>query len=262
MLKETNGEISFITSTEPCPFCGILLSDTLEKRPAHKKQTHEVFFQRASQIPKLTFGIPSLDSCFNFMSTYDKICISGIETQSIVERLCVRAQMPHRYGGLGTNVLLIDGANTSDLYQCVDYAQQYGLDVKKTLRGIISSRAFTAYQIANMIIYELENAIKHYRVKIAIITNLPYFFTKDVFLDSNEIIQILKQITKSIQKINDCLVIMTTDSSTQFDSILYSICTKTIKIESTYGGLSVKINNKEKQNIIFLKKEEIESICV
>ena len=83
-----------------------------------------------------------------------------------------------------------------------------------------------------------------------------------MFLDSNEIIQILKQITKSIQKINDCLVIMTTDSSTQFDSMLYSICTKTIKIESTYGGLSVKTNNKDKQNIIFLKKEEIESICV
>ena len=262
MLKEINHEISFITSIEPCPFCGILLSDVLEKKPVREKQNLEVVFQKASQISRLTLGIPSLDSCFNFMSTYDKICISGIGTQSIVERLCVRAQMPHRYGGLGTNVLLIDGANTSDLYQCVDYAQRYGLDIKKTLKGIISSRAFSVYQIANTIIDELENAIKHYKVKIVIITNLLYFFTKGIFLDSNEIIQILKQITKSIQKINDCLVVMTTDLSTQFNSILYNICTKTIKIESSHNGLSVKINNKEKQKIVFLKKEEIESICV
>lgn len=262
ILKEINYEISFIASIEPCPFCGILLSDVLEKRPAHKRQKLKVIFQRASQIPKLTLGIPSLDSSFNFMSTYDKICISGVETQSIVERLCVRAQMPYRYGGLETDVLLIDGANTSNLYQCVDYAQQYGLDVKKTLKGIISSRAFTVYQIANTIIYELENAIKHYKVKIVIITNLLHFFTKGIFLESNEIMQILKQVTKTIQNINDCLVVMTTDLSTRFDNMLYSICTKTIKIESAYGGLSIKINNKEKQNSIFLKKEEIESICV
>jgi len=262
ILKEINYEVSFNASIEPCPFCGILLSDALEKRPAHKRQKLEVVFQRASQIPKLTLGIPSLDSCFNFMSTYDKICISGVETQSIVERLCVRAQMPHRYGGLETDVLLIDGANTSDLYQCVDYAQQYGLDVKKTLEGIISSRAFTAYQIANMLIYELENAIKYYKVKIVIITNLSYFYTKGMFLDSNEMIHILKQVTKAIQKINDCLVVMTTNLSTQFDNMLYSICTKTIKIESAYDGLFIKVNNKEKQNNIFLKREEIEIICV
>ena len=83
-----------------------------------------------------------------------------------------------------------------------------------------------------------------------------------MFLESNEIMQILKQVIKTIQNINDCLVVITTDSSTRFDNMLYSICTKTIKIESTYGGLSVKINNKDKQNSVFLKKEELESICV
>lgn len=262
LLKEINYEISFNASLESCPFCGIFLSGAVEKKPTSKKQKLEVVFQRASHIPRITLDIPSLDSCFNFISTYDKIFISGVETQKIVERLCVRAQMPHRYGGLETDVLLIDGANTSDLYQCVDYAQQYGLDVRKTLQGIISSRTFTVYQIANMIIYELENAIKHYNVKIVIITNLLHFFTKGIFLDSNEMIQILKQVTKSLQKINDCLVIITTNLSTQFDNMLYSICTKTIKIESSQDKLSVKINNKGKQNLVFLKKEEIETICV
>ena len=138
---------------------------------------------------KLYDGISSLDTCLNFLSTYDKICITGIKTQNIIERLCVRAQMPHRYGGIETKVLLIDGANTTDLYQCVDYAQQYGLDVRKILHGIISSRTFTVYQIANIIIHELENAISHYKVKIVIITSLLHFFTKGMFLDRNNFVQ-------------------------------------------------------------------------
>ena len=262
MLKETVYEIAFYASIESCPFCGTILSNVLQKRPVREKQKFKVVFQKASHLPKLTLGITSIDTFLHFLSTHDKICISGIKTQDIVERICVRAQMPHRYGGLETNVLLIDGANTSNLYQCVDYAQKYGLDVKKILQGIISSRTFTVYQIANLIINELENAIKHYKVKIVIITNLLYFFTKGMFLDSNEMSQILRQVMKTLQKINDCLVVITINDSTQFDSMIYNICTKTVKIKHDHDLLSVKISNDGKENFVLLKKEEIETICV
>lgn len=262
ILKEIDYEIPINTNIESCPFCGTLLSDVLQKRPLHKRQKLKIVFQKASQFPKMTFGISSLDTCLNFLSTYDKICITGIKTQNIIERLCVRAQMPHRYGGIETKVLLIDGANTTDLYQCVDYAQQYGLDVRKILHGIISSRTFTVYQIANIIIHELENAISHYKVKIVIITSLLHFFTKGMFLDSNEMLQILKQVIKTLRKINDCLIVITTESPTQFDNMLYSICTKTIKIEQEHDALSLKINNNGKKEFVFLKKDEIETIYV
>jgi len=261
-LKETRYEIFFGSQVEPCPFCGVLLLEALQKRSLHEKQKLEVIFQKASQFPKLTFGIKSLDACFNFLSTYDKICISGIKVQNIVEKLCVRAQMPHRYGGLETSVLLIDGANTSDLYQCVDYAQQYGLDIRKTLQQIISCRTFTVYQIANIIINELENAIKQYKVKIVIITNLLDYFIKELFLNSDEMIQILRQVIKKLQNIKNCLVVITTNNSTQFDGMIYSICTKTIKIKYDHNMICVKINNNGKETISFLKKEEIESIYV
>ena len=97
-------------------------------------------FQKASQIPKLTLDIPKLDSVLHFLTLGQKICISGIHVQKILEKICVRAQLPHRYGGLDSRVLLVDGANSSDLYQCVNFAQQYGLDVYKILDGIISSK--------------------------------------------------------------------------------------------------------------------------
>jgi hypothetical protein len=262
ILKEIDYEIPSNISIESCPFCGTLLSDTLQKRSTPKKQKLEVVFQRASQFPKLTFGITPLDTCLNFLSTYDKICITGIETQDIIERLCVRAQMSQRYGGIETKVLLIDGANTTDLYQCVDYAQRYGLDVRKILQGIISSRTFTVYQIAEIIMHELENTIKHYKAKIVIITNLLHFFTKGVFLDSNEMSQILKQVVKMLQKINDCLIVMTTESPTCFDNMLYKICTKTIKMKYDHDAVSLEINNNGKKSLIFLKREEIDTIYV
>src|SRR5437879_4543672 len=170
----------------PCPFCGSLLSETLQKRPLVQKITKPAIFQPASSIPRLTFDIDKLDSIINFLGVNQKICIAGRHTQKLVERLCVRAQLPRQYGGLGTKVLLIDGANSSDLYQCVDFARQYGLDVNKVLNGIISSRTFTIYQLANLVTLELENTIKHFGVNLVIVTN-PLHYANDPYLNQTEI---------------------------------------------------------------------------
>ena len=119
-----------------------------------------------------------------------------------------KGQLPHRYEGLDTDVLLIDGANSSDLYQCVDFAQQYGLDANKILNGIISSRVFTIYQLADTIIRELSRTIKQYNVKVVVVTNLPHYFTDDAYLDTNEVKSTLKEIVKTLSNIKDCLVIV------------------------------------------------------
>ena len=92
--------------------------------------------------------------------------MSGRHTQKILERICVRAQLPHRYGGLNSKVLLVDDVNSSDLYQCVDFRQQYGLDVNNILDGIISSRVFTVYQLTNTIINELTHVINSMILKL------------------------------------------------------------------------------------------------
>jgi hypothetical protein len=64
-------------------------------------------------------------------------------------RLCVRALMSKRQGGFeSTNVIFIDaGEKSSDVYQCVNFAQHYGLDIKKVLQSILVTRAFTNWQI-------------------------------------------------------------------------------------------------------------------
>lgn len=217
-------------------------------------------FQKASQIPKLRLDILKLDSVLHFLTLGQKICISGIHVQKIIERICVRAQLPHRHGGLDSKVLLVDGANSSDLYQCVDFAQQYGLDVHKILDGIISSRAFTVYQLTYTIIKELPNAIKQRNVKVVVITNLLYYFTNDPCLDTNEMKIILKEIIKTLKKIQNCLVVVSLGSPTQYDYLFSELFLRTIHIQQDYNELSIYIDDDGKKSLLPLKPDELETI--
>jgi len=261
ILKESDSEIQLIHTLEPCPFCGTLLSDTIkQRRIQNKPHFPSIVFQKASQIPKLTFDIEKIDSTLNFLTANQKVCIAGVHTQKLVERLCVRAQLPCRYGGLDSKVLLIDGANSSDLYQCVDFAQQYGLDVKKILSGIISCRTFTVYQLANLIVHQLHNAIKQYGVKILVITHLLNFFTNDPYLNYHEMQQILQTVLESLKKVENCLVVVSLGSSTQFDDMVLQSFSRTIKIKSDYNALSVSISDSGKNQTMLLDSDTLEII--
>ena len=249
VLKEADFEIDFSTSAEPCPFCGTILSEALQKRILnHVVKNISTFFKKASVLPKMTLDIPKLDKSLHFLTLNNKVCISGIHTQKLIERLCVRAQLPSTYGGLNSKVLLVDGANSSDLYQCVDFAQQYGLNAGKILDGIVSSRAFTVYQLANTIIYELPRAIKQYDVKIVVITDLLSYFTNDPCLDVNEMKIILKEIVKTLNMIQNCLVVVSLGLPTQYDSLFSKLFSRTISIQKRYGALSVHIDDDGKEN--------------
>ena len=260
ILKEINFELDVSFSIELCPFCGIILSENIQKRSLNiSLKSPTTVFQRASKLPKLTFDIQKLDEKLHFLTLENKVCLSGIHTQKLIERLCVRVQLPSRYGGLNSKVLLIDGANSSDVYQCVDFAQQYGLDVNKTLDGIISSRSFTVYQLANTIIHELPNTIKQYNVKVVIITNLLYYFTNDPYLDSIEMKSILKEIIKTLSNIQNCMVVVSLSFSTQYDYLFSKLFSRIIDIKKNYGSLSVHITDNGKKTSTFLKEDELET---
>ena len=260
-LKELNSEAHLICSIEPCPFCGTLLSNSLQQRKIqHLTKSPAIIFQKASQLPKITFDIDKIDSILHFLTPDQKICLSGIHTQKIVERLCVRAQLPCRYGGLNSKVLLIDGANSSDLYQCVDFAQQYGLDVKKILSGIISCRTFTVYQIAHLIVHELHDAIKQYGAKIVVITHLLHFFTNDPYLNPHEMQQILKTVVESLKEIENCLVVISLGLPTAFDGMLLQLFSKTIKVKQSHNALSIHIDDLGKMQSMPLDDDALEII--
>jgi len=96
--------------------------------------------------------------------------------QSLVSLLCVRAQLPHQLGGLGSNVVFIDGGNTFRPNQVARLARLHQLDPKQTLDRIYLSRAFTAYQMTALILEKLEETVKRYNAKVVVISDVASFF--------------------------------------------------------------------------------------
>lgn len=73
----------------------------------------------------------------------------------------------HGLSSLSSSLIFVDTGegNSSDIYQCVIFARQYGLRIKKLLQSIIVSAAFTIHQISNIIIYHLHNVIQQFNAK-------------------------------------------------------------------------------------------------
>jgi hypothetical protein len=100
---------------------------------------------------------------------------------SLISLLCVRAQLPTQLGGLNSNVVFVDGGNTFRLYQVSRLAQLHQLNPRRVLERIFISRAFTAYQVASLIMEKLEETIKRYDAKLVVISDIAGFFLdKDV----------------------------------------------------------------------------------
>jgi hypothetical protein len=113
--------------------------------------------------------------------------------------LCVRAQLPNQLGGLGTNVIFVDGGNTFRLYQISRIAQLHQLDPKQVLKRIYISRAFTAYQMTSIIFERLKETIDKYNAKLVVISDIAgLYLDKDI--PAQEAKRVFSQLTAYISK--------------------------------------------------------------
>ncbi len=112
---------------------------------------------------------------------------------SLTSLLCVRAQLPTQLGGLKSNVVFVDGGNTFRLYQIAKLAQLHQLNPREVLGNIYVSRAFTAYQLTNLIMQQLKAAIKKYNAKLVIISDVAGFFL-DADIPDDEAQRIFSQV--------------------------------------------------------------------
>ena len=71
---------------------------------------------------------------------------------------------------------------------------------------------------------------------------------------------ILKEIIKTLKKIQNCLVIVSLGSSTQYDYLFSELFLRTIHIQQDYNELSTYINDNGKKSFLPLKLDELEII--
>jgi hypothetical protein len=127
--------------------------------------------------PVFPLDIRGVNEVFPGFALGDFAVLQGVSSVStLVSLLCVKAQLPIQLGGLQSPVVFIDGGNSFDLYQVVQLAQIHNLDPKKVLDGIFISRAFTAYQVEELIMQRLKETVKKFNAKLVIISDIAGFF--------------------------------------------------------------------------------------
>ena len=160
----------------------------------------------------LTLGIEKVDTFFPHFTLGDFAVLQGSSSiQSIVNLLCVRAQLPYQLGGLETNVLFVDGGNTFRLYDISTIAQSYELDPRTVLERIFISRAFTAYQLTSTILEKLQKTIKIYDSKFIVLSNFAQLYLdKDIpKKESQEIFLQLTSYLSNFAKKNQVIILVT-----------------------------------------------------
>ena len=245
LLKETEVPVDYVVSTlvEECPACGSSLQDNLRKELASSQspQAPPKFHTAYDFAAKLTFDIEQVDRLLT-LSLGDRLCIvgGGRYANLLITRLWVRILMPHRHGGLeADSVVSVDAGNCTDVYQCVKFARQYYMDVRQVLRSIRVSRAFTAYQVAGLIIQTLHRVIERFSPKVVTVFDLLGMFD-DPQVEPDEAVYLINEMVAAIRKIpDDILVVVSLHNSkskpNQYDSLILPAFTKRIEISSSHS---------------------------
>jgi hypothetical protein len=147
-----------------------------------KRLSQNTIVKTTQYQPLLSLNMRNINQLFPGFAADDFALLYGSHAvSSLASLLCIRAQLPPQLGGLGSNVVFIDGANTFRLYQIIRLARLHQLDPKQVLDRIYISRAFTAYQMAALILQKLEHAVKTCNAKLVIISDIAaMFLDKDV----------------------------------------------------------------------------------
>lgn len=161
---------------------------------------------------RLSLNMPGVDELFPGFAPGDFAVLYGSPSViSLTSLLCVRAQLPTQLGGLGSNVIFIEGGNTFRLYNIARLAQLHHQNPKQTLERIFISRAFTAYQLTSLIMEKLEETVKICGAKLVIISDIAGFFL-DNDIHADEAQKVYSQIMaylSSFAKKHEVIVIAT-----------------------------------------------------
>src|SRR5918998_2548088 len=166
------------------------------------------------QPHRLSFDIAHIDKCLDLTDRDGALCVTGSGkdddslrsvNNALLTRLCVIALMSKRRGGFESqSVIFIDAGNCSDIYQCVNFARQYGLDIQKVLDSIIVSRPFNIHQLVGLLINELDTTtiLQRFGAMLVVISDILKMFVQDSQIDQDEARWLGKEIPKCLRNLS------------------------------------------------------------
>jgi len=200
----------------------------------------------------LALGIPKIDDVFPGFPGGEFVVLVGHPLCTMLSfLLSVRCQLPFKEGGLNSRVIYIDGGNTFDPYAVSAIAQEYALEPKSALEKILISRAFTAYQLTALVFEKLEAALKRYRSKLVVISDITgLFLDRDVpKMESREIFVKMTQYLSEVASKRRAVVVASyfprPYSSRNFllESVLLGRASTVIRFKESKGGFKFTLED-------------------
>jgi DNA-directed RNA polymerase subunit RPC12/RpoP len=224
-----------------CPGCGSALEARVSCRSAHIPETWseisrsaysaereraetKVEFQTAASLRGFSFNFAPLDALVaHYIDPTWSVAFTGRCANAVAEFLCFRAQLPKEAGGSDSSVVLVDGGNRSDLYLFSSYAKLYGVAPRKALRRVVTSRAFTMYQMANLVVNELARVVDEYGAKVVVLSDALGTLNEESGLREDEARRLAGAVRRGlgeVRKEKKVLTFMTLVTKTPYDRMM------------------------------------------
>lgn len=214
-----------------CPGCGASLEGSVAGRvmpvppgwagialSASRPRVRRGDFRSASSLRGFRSGITRLDSLLEPLEPGKLAVFREWPAGMLAELLCFRAQLPAAAGGLDSTAVFVDGGNCSDLYLFSRFAKSAGVSPKKAMRRVITSRAFTVYQLADTIIRVLPGAVGDCGARLVAVSDVLSMFA-DPGISEAEGRRVASAIGQGLQALKrpDTLVVATLGTPTPYD---------------------------------------------
>ena len=240
-----------------CPGCGSSLEARVSCRSAHipeawgeiSRSDHprsaragtKVEFQTASSLRGFSFNFAPLDALVaHYVDPSWSVAFTGRCANAVAEFLCFRAQLPKEDGGSDSSVVLIDGGNRSDLYLFSSYAKLYGVAPRKALRRVVTSRAFTMYQTADLVVNQLGRVVDEYGAKVVVLSDVLGMLNEESGLREDEARRLAGAVGRGLERLRKerkVITLVTLVARTPYDKEVTGRADVVVGLEESLRGV-------------------------
>ncbi len=226
-------------SRQACPGCRLSLSESLSVRSANSsskitswknpqinlqtvKQLYKAKFIRASSTHGLFSKITFIDNLIGGLRSDSVALITGTTIPHLLaQRYSVSVQLPESLGGLSGSALFIDGGNSFDVYLFTSIAREYGIDYQKALENITISRAFTPYELLQLIRHTIDEVFEDHEPEVLVISSIFNLFTKD--FEEEESSRMIRELGEGIIRVSKMrqIPIIITSTCNEYHEFLF-----------------------------------------
>ena len=226
-------------SRQACPGCRLSLSESLSVRSANSsskitswknpqinlqtvKQLYKTKFIRASSTHGLFSKITFIDNLIGGLRSDSVALITGTTIPHLLaERYSVSVQLPESLGGLSSSALFIDGGNSFDVYLFTSIAREYGIDYQKALENITISRAFTPYELLQLIRHTIDEVFEDHQPEVLVISSIFSLFTED--FEEEESSRMIRELVEGIIRVSKMrqIPIIITSTCNEYHEFLF-----------------------------------------